>query len=108
MERIARKHGLSIADAITHAIEHQFPPLNQIQEASTNSAIEDRVRQLENVILRTIDTYRTLDFYKAHQQRLLQQSTTQQTVRPRVSTSEHCFNENMVVPVGYYTAGKSV
>lgn len=103
MERIGRNHGQHIVDALQHATLHKYPSLAWLREASTSSAIEDRVRQLENVILRTIDSYQTLDFYDSHKQRLAMQAGL--VVGPRMSISEHAFNENLQVPVGYYPAG---
>lgn len=103
MDKISITHGEHITDALKHAIQHKYPSLCWLREASTDSSIEDRVRQLENIICRTIDSYQSLDFYTSHKQKL--KSQLNRTIAPRMSISESGFNEYTSVPVGYYTAG---
>lgn len=84
-------------------MEQKYPTLHWLRNVSTDSSIENRVRQLENIINRTIDSYQSLDFYASYKERLIGQSN--RTIAPRMSISESGYNDNVNVPVGYYIAG---
>jgi hypothetical protein len=102
LDRIQWKYGEKIHGAVIYAMEKKYPLLSDIIERTKELVIEERLRQHENIIKRTIKNYRQLDFYQEFINRRRRRKNG-----PSVS-AKRTFEQNKSIPCGYYKSGRMI
>ncbi|KAH0605718.1 uncharacterized protein H6S33_004175 [Morchella sextelata] len=93
LDRIQWKYGEKIHGAVIYAMEKKYPLLSDIIERTKELVIEERLRQHENIIKRTIKNYQQLDFYQEFINRRRRRKNG-----PSVS-AKRTFEQNKSIPL---------
>lgn len=85
-----------------------LPTVRELERMCRTEELEERLRQLESTITRTIDQFEQLDFYDMHLKRAAQRVQARQSRGRRTTgllSNMDDFESLMTVPNEYYSFG---
>ena len=93
--------------SLNYALKFFFPYIEWLVENSEEGQIDDWVRQLENIIIRTIAHYEKLDFYNTYKTNTEKNKRKYKTLKTANSNTFNALKfRSYFIPYGYYTIAK--